>query len=100
MMVKPGVASRRAGTVAGNETRRVLVNAAIETLKSEGFVGTSARAIAKQAGCNQALVFYHFGSVVDLLLAALDEVSERRKERYEIALEGVGRPSELVDLAA
>ena len=35
-----------------------------------------------RAGYSQALVFYHFGSVNDLLLAALDEVSARRMEAY------------------
>ena len=99
-MGKPGVASRRAGTAAGNDTRRMLVVAAIETLKTEGFVGTSARAIAKRAGCNQALVFYHFGSVVDLLLAALDEVSARRLERYTAAARSITNPSELLAVAS
>ncbi len=99
-MVKPGVASRRAGTSAGNETRRILVDAAIETLKAEGFAGTSARAIATRAGCNQALVFYHFGSVVDLLLAALDEVSARRLDRYTAAARSITNPSELLAVGA
>ena len=38
----------------GAATRQALVDAAIETLKSEGFAGASARAIASRAGCNQA----------------------------------------------
>jgi AcrR family transcriptional regulator len=45
-------------------------------------------------------VFYHFGSVTGLLLAALDEVSAQRRERYEQALAGVSGPGELVELAA
>src|SRR5438093_1369574 len=53
------------------ETRAALVAAALETLKTEGFRGTTARAIAGRAGVNQALVFYHFGGVDELLLAAL-----------------------------
>jgi AcrR family transcriptional regulator len=77
-----------------------LVDAAVDILRREGFAAATARAIAARAGCNQGLVFYHFGSVVNLLLAALDEVSAERRERYEKALAGVHRPSELVDLAA
>src|ERR1700730_1425158 len=101
-MAKSGVASRRIASATGpaTGTRQALVDAAIETLKSEGFVGTSARAIAKRAGCNQALVFYHFGSVVDLLLAALEEVSARRLGRYTVAAAGVSSPSELVAVAS
>lgn len=81
------------------DTRRALVDAALEVLRTEGFAGATARTIAGRAGCNQGLVFYHFGSVVNLLLAALDEVSARRRERYEAALESVDKTSELVALA-
>jgi len=99
-MAKAGTRGRRSGTAPGTATRRLLVEAAIETLRSEGFAGTSARAIAAQAGCNQALVFYHFGSVVALLLAALDEVSARRLERYTTAARSITNPSELLSVAA
>lgn len=34
----------------------------------QGFARASARAIAGRAGCNQALVFYYFESVTNLLL--------------------------------
>jgi AcrR family transcriptional regulator len=81
------------------ETRRRLTDAAIETLKKEGFVGASARAIADAAGVNQSLVFYHFGSVADLLLAALDAVSEERLVQYEAAVSGAGSLTELIDVA-
>jgi AcrR family transcriptional regulator len=64
-------------------TRRALVGGAIEALRDEGFSGASAREIARRAGCNQGLVFYHFGSVTNLLLAALDEVSALRLTRYQ-----------------
>ena len=86
-MAKSGPSSRLVaeGTGRSAATKRSLVAAAIETLKTEGFAGASARAIAARAGCNQALIFYHFGSVVTLLLAALDEVSASRLERYSAA---------------
>jgi AcrR family transcriptional regulator len=42
-----------------------------------GFAGASAREIARRADCNQALVFYHFGSVTELLLAGLDDSTRR-----------------------
>jgi AcrR family transcriptional regulator len=74
-----GTASRRAQSA---EVRAVLVAAAIETLRETGFAGASAREIAGRAGYSQALIFYHFGSVNDLLLAALDEVSARRMDAY------------------
>jgi AcrR family transcriptional regulator len=92
-----GVVARDSSRSAG--TRRQLVEAAIETLKADGFTGASARAIAERAGVNQGLIFYHFGSVADLLLAALDSVSAQRMEQYGKAVDGVGSPSDLVDVA-
>src|SRR5271154_869349 len=85
--------SRSAGT------RAKLVEAATETLKADGFAGSSARAIAERAGLNQGLIFYHFGSGANLLLAALDSVGTRRMEQYGAAIARVGSPSELVDVA-
>ena len=81
------------------QTRRALIDAALDVLRRCGFAGATARAISAQAACNQGLVFYHFGSVVNLLLAALDDVSARRRTRYEAALAEVSRPSELIELA-
>jgi AcrR family transcriptional regulator len=86
-------------TRSGEATRQRIVEAAVETLKQEGFAGTSARAVAKQGGFNQALVFYHFGAMTELLLAALDETSERRMVRYREALDGVDGLGQLVELA-
>ena len=82
------------------DSKRALIEAAVEVLRHQGFAAATARAIAARAGCNQGLVFYHFGSVVGLLLAALDEVSGQRRQRYERALAGVHGPAQLVELAA
>jgi AcrR family transcriptional regulator len=63
-------------------TKGRIVDAAFQTLKEEGFAGTSARAIARRGGFNQALIFYHFGTLNDLLLATLDKTSSDRMSRY------------------
>jgi len=63
-------------------TKGRIVDAAFQTLKEEGFAGTSARAIARRGGFNQALIFYHFGTLNDLLLATLDKSSADRMSRY------------------
>jgi len=75
------------------------VRGAVAALVEEGFAGASAREIARRAGCNQGLVFYHFGSVANLLLAALDEVSETRRRRYQAAVDGADGMEGLVDTA-
>ena len=71
------------------DARQRVIRAAFETLRTEGFSNTSARAIAATGGFDQALVFYHFGSVNDLLLAALAESSATQLRDYEEALSGV-----------
>lgn len=84
----------------GTETRQQLIDAAIETLKDRGFAGASARVIADRAGVNQGLIFYHFESVVGLLLAALDAVSATRLARYGEAVSEVTSSTELVGVAS
>jgi len=82
-----------------SETKARIVEAALETLKARGFAGASAREIARTGDFNQALVFYHFGSVQNLLLAGLDLVSERRMRAYGPAFERAGTVPELAALA-
>ncbi len=100
-MAKSGSPSavRHPGEVPTSGTGRILVDAAIETLTKKGYSGASARAIAEAAGVNQGLIFYHFGSVTNLLLAALDSVSADRLTHYTAALEQVGSTGDLVDAA-
>jgi AcrR family transcriptional regulator len=81
------------------ETRAALIAAAVDTLRESGFAAASARRIATRAGCNQALIFYHFGSVPDLLMAALEDVSARRMAAYRGLLDHAGTVAELVDSA-
>ena len=69
--------------------RARIVEAALRSLVREGYANTSARTIAATGDFSPALVFYHFGSVDALLLAALDQVSAERLSRYRRRLDGV-----------
>ena len=80
-------------------TKLQIVEAALRTLKTKGFAGASARVIAQEGDFNQALIFYHFASVRNLLLAVLDLISERRMNAYGPAFELAGGPRELASLA-
>jgi AcrR family transcriptional regulator len=99
-VAKSGLPSRVGPEPGRDATRRRLVQAAIEALREDGYAGASARTIARRAGCNQGLVFYHFASVANLLLAALDETSRVRLEHYRAALEAASDPAGLVVIAA
>jgi AcrR family transcriptional regulator len=60
------------------DTRQRLIDGAIEAIRQRGIAGTSARTIAAAAGVNQALVFYHFGSVHGLLKVACLAATQAR----------------------
>lgn len=80
------------------DTRTKLMDAALETLRTQGIAGASARAIATTAGVNQALVFYHFGSVDELLAAACLYGSQQRVAYYRERFATVTTLRELLDL--
>jgi AcrR family transcriptional regulator len=80
-------------------TKLQIVEAAQRTLTTKGFSGASAREIATEGDFNQALIFYHFSSVRNLLLAVLDEVSARRMDAYGEAFESATTAPELAELA-
>jgi AcrR family transcriptional regulator len=81
------------------DTRAALIAGAIATLRESGFAAASARRIAGRAGCNQALIYYHFGSVPDLLMAALEDTSTRRMAAYSELLAHTETLTELIDAA-
>jgi len=80
-------------------TKLQIAEAALETLKANGYAGASARTIAHMGGFNQALIFYHFGSVQNALLAALDMISDLRLAEYGPAFEAATTAAELGRLA-
>ena len=83
----------------GEDTRARILEAALETIREVGIAGVSARSIARIGGFNQALIFYHFGSVEGLLVAASEAESRRRSELYADRLAGVSSFPELVSVA-
>src|SRR5580698_7554777 len=68
---------------AGDATRKALLDAAEELLISKGAAAITTRKVAERAGVNQALVHYHFGTIEELLVAALERVSVQVKERSQ-----------------
>ena len=86
-------------TRRADETRDRIMEAAVETLSSEGITGTTARAIADRGGFNQALIFYHFRSVPQLLMEAFTRTSDEQIARYEAAAKDVSSLHDLVRIA-
>jgi AcrR family transcriptional regulator len=61
---------------APDERRRRILAAAITVLRDRGFAGTRVADIAATAGTSPALVLYHFSSLADVLVAALESVED------------------------
>ncbi|TXL86698.1 TetR/AcrR family transcriptional regulator [Streptomyces sp. IB2014 016-6] len=86
----------RSGAGRSRDTRAKLLEGALRTLTEQGIARTSARTIAAAAGVNQGLVFYHFGSVDELLGAACHHGAEQRVSRYRSRLAAVTSLAELL----
>jgi len=91
--------AKRKSSSSGDETKARIVAATLETLKAEGIVGTSARAIARAGDFNQALIFYHFGSVDDAIVAAVGQMSSRRLANHKEKLEAASSLPDLIRIA-
>ena len=79
-------------------TREKLLEATADLLTEEGLAGISARSIAGRAGVNQALVFYHFGTVSELLEAAVRRSVDLAVASYTDRFGDVGSVAELLAL--
>jgi hypothetical protein len=79
--------------LTGTEAR--IAEAALETLKARRFAGASAPEIARTGGFNQALPLYHFGSVHNALLSALELVSNHRVRAHEPGSRETSTPKNL-----
>lgn len=79
------------GEIRPRETRSAIVEAAVSALAELGFSGTSARAVAERAGVAPGGVFYHFGSMDDLLADVFTTCLDRRIARLRAAVD-VPRP--------
>lgn len=78
------------------DTRQRLLAGTISTLRDKGIAGISARSIAAAAGVNQALVFYHFGTVEELVIAACQGETQVQVSQYADQLAGVTSLRELL----
>ncbi|MEU3464473.1 helix-turn-helix domain-containing protein [Streptomyces sp. NPDC006733] len=86
-------------SASSGATRHKLLEGALRTLVEQGIAKTSARSIATTAGVNQALIFYHFGSVDELLAAACVHGAEQRVSRYRERLAALDSLTELLAFA-
>ena len=65
----------------GDQTRELLILAALDVFGHSGFDAASTRAIAQAAGVNQALIGYHFGGKHGLYLAVFEHIVSQMQQR-------------------
>lgn len=81
------------------DTRARLLEATAQLLAQEGIAAISARRIGTQADANPALIYYHFGSLDELLAESSRAVTADRVGEYRARLSQVGSLSELATTA-
>jgi AcrR family transcriptional regulator len=68
---------RRPGTQArGEDTRRRILETALEIFAAQGYEGTSTRQLAERAGVNLPAIQYYFGSKEGLYRAVINDIVE------------------------
>lgn len=77
----------------GEDTRRRLIETAIEVFANEGYEGTTTRGLAERAGVNLPAIQYYFGSkeglfraVIEHIIREIDELIAPVAERIRLAL--------------
>lgn len=72
-----------------SSTRQRLEDAVLQIIREDGIAGLSARIVARRAGVNQALIFYHYDSLSKLIesaaRASVTRAIEEHRERLGAA---------------
>lgn len=72
----------------GDERRRLIIEAARRQFAQSGYVGTTNREIAEQAGITTGAIYHYFKSKQDVYLAVFEETDRLILERYrEVTLD-------------
>ncbi|OLR92431.1 TetR/AcrR family transcriptional regulator [Actinokineospora bangkokensis] len=70
-------------------TKQRLIDGALDLIRTQGITAVSARSVGAAAGVNQSLIFYHFGSVEELLAQACLSATEARVATHRERFAGV-----------
>lgn len=70
----------------GSATRALLVDAAEQLIREEGYAAVTARRVAQKAGMKFQLIYYYFNSLDDLFLEVFQRGADQHLERMTEAL--------------
>ena len=74
----------------GEDTRRRILETALEVFAADGYDGASTRMLAERAGVNLPAIQYYFGSKEGLYRAAIEHVIQHINERMAPVADRVG----------
>lgn len=74
--------ARRRNMAGDNETRGLLIDAAVELLRAEGQTAVSCRRLAIKTGLSHQIVHYYFRSMEELFLAVIKRACENRIDYF------------------
>lgn len=80
----------------GDESKVLLIEAAVEIIRTEGYGALCARRLAERVGLKRQIVHYYFGTIDDLLLAVVRHYGESGLARYSAAFETCDDPLRVV----
>ncbi len=86
---RPRQGPRRRGAVA-LPMREAIVDAAERCIVARGHAALSTRAVASEAGVNQSLIHYYFGTKERLMLAVLDRINQTLLKRQAEMFDSTG----------
>src|SRR5438128_4383491 len=66
------------------ETRRALLDAAVESLIEVGFARTTTLEVQRRANASRGALLHHFPSKAELLVAAVDHLAEMRARELKV----------------
>src|SRR5205823_15112130 len=67
-----------------DETRRALLDAAVESLIEVGFARTTTLEVQRRADVSRGALLHHFPSKTELLVAAIDHLAEMRARELKV----------------
>jgi AcrR family transcriptional regulator len=79
-----GVKAPRTQQQRRDETRRALLDAAVESLIEVGFARTTTLEVQRRANASRGALLHHFPSKTELLVAAVDHLAEMRARELKM----------------
>ena len=79
-MMPPAVARTSTSTTKGEDTRAQILAAAVEQASAAGFESLTIGTLAERIGMSKSGLFAHFGSKLELQIAALDDAAHQFTE--------------------